>query len=623
MFRARTGHLKKQWHGLVLCVACAAVVSCASRQTSAPGARAASAGKMAFTISMDDPVSHLFHVTFRCEGLEGKSHDFKMPVWSPGYYGVFDFAANVQAFRAEDDAGHPLEWSKTAASTWTVQSGRATTLVLHYDVKATSRFVANSYLDETRGYIVATGVCLYVDDLIQHPVTVTLQPYPKWSTIATGLDRAGPDQPHTYAAPNFDVLYDSPILMGNLDALPPFKIRGVPHYFIGYQLGTFDSQVFTRELQSVLEAGIAVIGEIPYPHYTFIGIGPGQGGIEHLNSATIPFSGTGLDDPKKRAETLGFLAHEYFHNYNVKRIRPVALGPFAYDKPNLTNMLWVSEGFTVYYEYLMLVRAGVITPEQFLEHMSRSIAAQENNTGRFFQSATESSYGTWTQGPFGGGRGGLRKTISYYDKGAILGFLLDLQIRHETQNRRSLDDVMRTLYRTYYQQKQRGFTDEEFRAVCESVAGCPLPEIVAYAATTVAIDYPKYLSYAGLEFESPKELAEAYLGIIAEDQDGKLVAAAVEGDSPAQQAGVKALDEIKTVAGGAVNAKGLRDLIASQQPGARLTLTLSRAPQDREVEVVLTHRQERSFHMKPVSHPDSLQASILKSLTENQATSKP
>jgi predicted metalloprotease with PDZ domain len=274
----------------------------------------------------------------------------------------------------------------------------------------------------------------------------------------------------------------------------------VPHRFVGYALGEFDRGQFIDDLRAVVEAGTQIIGDIPYKHYTFLGIGPGRGGIEHANSTAVPFSGIGADRAS-RSRTLAFLAHEYFHHYNVKRIRPIALGPFDYDRPNVTDMLWVSEGFTSYYEYLMLVRSGRMTPQELLDALTRTIAAVENNPGRLFQSATASSRDTWTQGPFGRGSSGVRRTISYYDKGLVLGLLLDFRIRHDTQNRKSLDTAMRTLYQRYYKKLGRGWTDAEFRRTCEETAGGGLADFFEYATTTREIDYDRYLAYGGLRLE--------------------------------------------------------------------------------------------------------------------------
>jgi predicted metalloprotease with PDZ domain len=570
-------------------------------------------GAMAFTLSMKQPGLHTYHIVFRCEGLPPGMHDFKMPAWTPGYYGILDFAKNVRKFTAEDGAGKALKWEKTSDNTWRVVSSQAPVITVSYDVLADRQFVANSYLDEKHGYVTPASVFLYIAGQIQHPVTVEIVPPPTWKDVATGLDPVAPDKPHTYSAADFDILYDSPVLIGNLETLPQFEIKGIRHSFTGYEMGAFDREVFTKDLKAVVEQGVAVIGDVPYDHYDFLAIGPGRGGIEHLNSTAFGFRATpNMRTQAGRNSTLSFLAHEYFHHFNVKRIRPIALGPFDYDQANLTNMLWVSEGFTVYYEMLMVARAGLMTQGELLESFRKNIVAYDGNTGHLFQSATQSSYATWKQGPFGGRRGGgIFKTVSYYDKGAVLALLLDFKIRHATKNEKSLDNVMQTLYKDYYQTKQRGWTDDEFRATCETVAGVPLDEIFDYASTTKDIDYAKYLAYAGLELEPADELPQTDFRSVVEDIDGKLIITALELDSAAKRSGIDAQDEIKAMDGKKVDAKTFNQAIVAKKPGDRVKLTITRGNADRDVEVILDHKLKRGFHMKPMAHLDPLQAEIL------------
>jgi predicted metalloprotease with PDZ domain len=568
---------------------------------------------IAFTVSMDPPAAHIYHVTMKVEGLTGDAQDFKMPVWTPGYYGLADYAKNVRELKAQDGQGKELKWEKTGANVWHIQV--APVMTLTYDVLATSTFVANSYLGEDHATLGPTSVLLHVAGQINRPVTVDIKPNPNWKNIATGLDTVAKDKPNTFKAPDFDVLYDSPILMGNLDVFPTFEIKGVPHNFIALNAGTnFDRDVFIRDLQATVEQGIAVIGDIPYTHYTFLGTGGGQGGIEHLNSTTLGFRGSpNLNNLAGRLQTLRFFAHEYFHNYNVKRIRPIVLGPFDYDKANLTTMLWVSEGFTVYYEDLMVARAGLMTQAETLAEFTKNMAAYENKTGHLFQSATQASLDSWKQGS-GIARGGqgVVKVISYYDKGPVLGLLLDFKIRHETQNKKSLDTVMQTLYKEYYQNKKRGWTDEEFQAACESVAGVPLQELFDYASTTKDVDYPKYLAYAGLELEPFKELSQPDFRGVVEDVNGKLTLTAMEGNSAAHRAGLEVKDEIKSLDGAGVDARGFAQAIAAKKPGDKIKLAITRAGADREIEMALDPKLERSFRMRAIANPDALQAEILK-----------
>jgi predicted metalloprotease with PDZ domain len=450
-----------------------------------------------YTVSMDHPDSHRYHVVLKATGFRGPVVDLRMPDWMPGYYQLLDYGKNLSGLRAVDEHGASLWWEKTDHDAWRVAVSKARTVTIEYDVFANMQFAAQSWLDTTRGFISPAGLFLYPDGYLQNPVTLDIQLYPGWSSIATGLDTV-PGKVHRYAAPDFDILYDCPILMGNLESLPAFTVRGIPHYFIGYRLGDFDREKFVTELKKMVTAAVDLFGDVPYKHYTFLAIGPGRGGIEHLNSTTVPFSGKDFSTDAGRRRVFQFLAHEYFHNYNVKRIRPIALGPFDYQRANRTNMLWVSEGLSVYYEYKVVQWAGLITGEDLLRDFQTNIAAYENASGHLYQSLAESSWSTWNDGPLGGKKD---STISFYDKGPAVGLLFDMAIRHATGNKRSLDDVMRMLYRKYYQQERRGFTDTEFRATCETIAGKDLQELFDYVYTVKEPDYATYLAYGGLNID--------------------------------------------------------------------------------------------------------------------------
>jgi len=569
-------------------------------------------GTMAFTVSMEQPNTHYYHVVFRGEGMKDKTQDFKMPAWTPGYYQIMDYARNVLNFRAEDGAGNPLAWEKTAKNIWRVKSGKDASITVSYDVYAFNRSVADSYLDDERGFISPTGVFMHVAGRIQHPVTVTVRPYQNWTRVSTGLDPVE-GRPNTFFAPDFDILYDCPILIGNQEILK-FEVQGIPHVFAGVNLGALDRAKFTADLRRMVESAVALIGEIPYRHYTFLAIGPGGGGLEHLNSTALTFNASGLTSPAGYKRWLSFVSHEYFHHYNVKRIRPIALGPFDYDRENYTNLLWVSEGISVYYEDVILNRAGLLSRDEVLERFQSSIARFENGSGHLFQSATESSFDTWMKF-FSRGGNTANTTISYYDKGAALGMLLDFKIRNETKNRKSLDDVMRTLYRKFYKEKKRGFTDQEFREVCESEAGGSLSEIFEYASTVKEIDYPRYFAYAGLDIDvQPREIAGAWFGAAAQDQSGNLMILNVEMDSPALQAGLSVQDEIIALDGTRVTSRTMSEMLNSRKAGDKVRVLISRRNAIREVEVVLGKKTERSFRIKPLANPNPLQAAILKDL---------
>ncbi|MEO5562559.1 MAG: hypothetical protein ABIR18_03970 [Chitinophagaceae bacterium] len=453
-----------------------------------------------YTVSMPNPNSHYFYVELNCSGWNENAIDFKMPKWMPGYYQIMDYAKAVENFSAKDNIGKMISVKAINGNTWQIAATKNKPFTLSYDVKASRQFVANSYLDSTRGYIIPNGLFLYIDGHLNEQVSVKIIPNKQWNKIVTGLQPVAGKQ-YEFTAPDFDILYDCPILMGNLDELPSFYVNGIEHRFIGYKLGDFDKVQFMTNLKKIVEASVAIIGDIPYKQYTFIGIGPGQGGIEHLNNTTVSFNGKGLNTPEGMNRTMSFLAHEYFHHYNVKRIRPVELGPFDYDKANKTNLLWVSEGLSVYYQHLIEKRAGLINEQTLFTNLEGGINAFENNPGRFHQSIAQASYETWSDGPFGRQGEEAKKTISYYDKGPAVGLILDFAIRHATQNKKSLDDVMRLLYWQYYKKLQRGFTDAEFQQACENIAGASLAPVFEYVYTTKELDYNTYLGYAGLKMD--------------------------------------------------------------------------------------------------------------------------
>ena len=581
---------------------CAAILAPSLRAPAAPPE-----GTLAFTVSMPQAANHQFHVALRCDGLRGETQDFKMPVWTPGFYRVLDYAKYVRAFRAEDGAGQSLPWEKVADNTWRVATGNAAAVVLNYDVEASVSFVARNYIDDTRAFIAPAGLFLHLAERIQHPVTAAFQLPPGWARISTGLDPVA-GQPNTFFAPDFDVLYDSPMLMGNQEILQ-FSVAGRPHTLaIENVPASVNREKMTSGLQRMVQAATQLIGDVPYQHYTFLLMGKGNGGIEHTNSAAISFNGDSLTKEDGYLRWLSYVAHEYFHNFNVKRIRPLALGPFDYDQANLTGMLWVSEGLTVYYQDLVLVRAGLMTRGQYLEKLAGAITKFESAPGHRYQSAAESSLYTWGNLPGGGDRS---TSISYYDNGAMLGALLDLNIRNESRNRKSLDDVMRGLYREYYQRKARGFTDAEFRSECEKAAGGPLAEVFEYVSTSREMDYAKYLAYAGLRVETAEEAAPgAFLGVNTKAQDHGLRIADVAPASPAQTAGLAIEDRILTVDGVHATAKGLNDLLSAKKSGDKIKVQFSHNGATQEVQIELARNSKRSYKIAPMDTANPLQSDI-------------
>ena len=565
-----------------------------------------------FNVSMKNPASHYFNVEMLCNDMQPGIIDFKIPVWTPGYYQFLNFHENVENLAIQDDKGNVIEYAKNQPNSWRIRTKEKASFRITYDIKTIRPFVATPYLDTSRGYISPPGVFLHIAGHLNKPVQVNISPFPGWNRVATGLDSVEGKQ-FTYHAGNFDILYDSPILIGKLEELRSFKVEDKLHRMIGFTPGEFNRDQLMEDLEKIVKASAAIIGDIPYKQYTFIPLGPGGGGIEHLNSTSFSFNGKGLSDPKSRIEILHFLAHEYFHHYNVKRIRPIELGPFDYDKGSRTKMLWVSEGLTVYYEYLVVRRAGISTEEDVLNALRTNILAYENKPGRHFQSLAQSSYETWSDGPFGRTGDEVNKTISYYQKGPVVGWLLDLAIRNSTQNKKSLDDVMRMLYKKYYKEKNRGFTEAEFRLETENIAGKKLNEIFDYVYTTNELNYNKYLNYAGLQVDTTHKVIEgAWLGANTRLRNDSLIVSSVDYESPAYKAGIKTGSIILSV-NGKPHPKLLKSVSLDYEPLARLAISVIQNGGQKTFEIVTGTKSEQGFEITKVPKPDALQTQIYQS----------
>jgi predicted metalloprotease with PDZ domain len=559
---------------------------------------------------MENPNQHYFHVSLTYSDIKEKSVELKLPVWTPGYYMVMDYAKYVINFKVSDNSGKTIPWEKTHKNIWLINPGGTGSISVSYDVFAFRTSVADSFLDDGRGFISPTGIFMYPSGQKDNPVTVKIIPYEKFTKISTGLDPV-PGNHNTFYASDFDVLYDCPILAGNQEIVT-FETGGIPYTIAAENLGRLDRTKLAEDFKKIVESATSVIGEVPYKHYTFIMMNRGMGGLEHTNSMAVFTNRLDNTSAELSDGWLSFIAHEFFHLYNVKTIRPIALGPFDYDKENYTNMLWLSEGGTVYYENLILNRAGFFSRDDVFRELKTSISNYENIPGHLFQSVAQSSYDTWMLF-FNRSENASNTTISYYDKGCAISLLLDLKIRHESGNKKSLDDVMKTLYQVYYKDKKRGFADKEFREECEKAAGSSLSEIFdVYIPTVREIDYSKYLAYAGLTIDTnPVETDGTWIGIETRDDGETLIITRSEWNSPAYIAGLSPQDIIKEINGEKASAGLLRNIFETGIPGDKVRFTITHRDITNSVEVTLSRKKVKSFEIKTLPDPTPEQVAIL------------
>ena len=543
--------------------------------------------RITYTLSMPEPRSHYFHVTLSVEDYSGESATLKMPVWTPGSYLVREFSRHIPKVSASEGK-RELPVHKSAKNVWDVVTGGDSDFTVTYKVYAYEQSVRTSFLNDSRGYLNGASVFLYLDGLQDQPGELKIQLPRGWRKISTGLSQVG-GKTKTFAFANYDNLIDSPILMGNHDVVK-FKVDGIPHEIAIYGESNLDREKFLSDTEAIVKQTKELFGSIPYDRYVFLILllESGGGGLEHLNSCTIQGQRWKFSDEKKYKDFLTLMSHEFFHTWNVKRIRPFALGPFNYDEENYTTDLWIAEGLTEFYESVIPYRAGLFTEEDYFDYVGRLIKLVETTPGRQVQSLSEASFDTWIK-YYRRDENSPNTQISYYSKGAVVGFLLNLAIVESSGRKKSLDDVFRKVYSKIYEGEQRGFKSAEFRQICEDAAGRDLSDIWQYVDTVVELDYDQFLSSVGCRLDRSyaddiKE-SDAYFGLKHKTSNGRIVIKTVYDGTPAADGGVNVNDELIALNGNRLTPDNAVKLLKETTVDEKASLLISREGEISELEI--------------------------------------
>jgi predicted metalloprotease with PDZ domain len=572
--------------------------------TSLVHAQTRNAPVIAFTVSMPRPHTHLLEVEMRIQ-QSGSSLpaqlNLTMPVWTPGSYLIREYARNVQDFRVEDAGGRtPLTWKKVNKHTWNVETNRAQEIKVTYSVYANEFSVRSNELNDQHAFWNNTALLMYVDDYINAPSTLKIIPYNNWE-VATALPPLR-DQPNTFLAENFDVLYDSPVDVGIFKKLS-FDVKGSTHRVVIDGDGNYDLERMQRDIKKIVETTISLMGgDIPYRDYLFIlhtRPGTRPGGLEHLNSTALIWPRFGFRPELEYQNFLALVAHEFFHLWNVKRIRPDALGPFDYTKENYTSLLWVAEGITEYYEKLLLRKAGLISEKEYLDRLAEAIDKIQRTPGRHEMSVEEASFDAWIK-YYRQDENSINSQISYYDKGGLIGMLLDLEIRKRSNGTKSLDDVMRYLYTEYFK-KARNYTPIEFQRASETIAGSSLEEFFKrYVRGRDELDYSSAFEAFGLrlvKMDAQSLKDKAYLGLETRMEGDRLIISMIPAGSPAYEQGLNAGDQILAMDNIRMTSTSLLERLKEKRPGDTIKLTIFRFDELRTFEIRLGTQPESGYRI--------------------------
>lgn len=568
-----------------------------------------SSSSIAYRLSMTRPNSHLFEVAIEVEGVKEQAVKFQMPKWSPGRYAVFDFAKNVQQFQAvagicppkEKCKMTPLAVDRVDDQTWSVEPQGNASLTIKYKVFGNDLSGTFSQLDNRHANYNGGSIFMYVVDHKPDPVRLTIDPPAGWRIVNGRTDHVGQTE---WLFPNWDIMIDTPTEIAPDWTQDDFQLDGKKYHVVVHSFGEEGGKRanLVKDIERIVRVETAMWGPPEFEEYTFLihfaADDHSGDGMEHLTSTQIIESGA-LADPGTYDDTLDTVSHEFFHVWNVKRLRPLELGPWDFTRPVSTRGLFVAEGFTNYYGHLMLRRSGLWNETRFLRTESGTITGIERSQGSSLMSAEESSLSApfLDDAPHSQSTNLANTAISYYPKGELVALVLDLMLRGRTHGRVSLDDVMRRMYEEFYLKsannsyylRGRGYRPEDLQRVASEVAGFDLSDFFQrYVRGVEVLPYDEALGYVGLKLSRTqmKEPFNAGLSVQFDTPEGPMIEN-VRNDSPGEDAGLQKGDEILTVAGKAINKDSWFSTLARYKTGDSVPITVKRDRRTVKATIVL------------------------------------
>ena len=553
-----------------------------------------------YTLRIPQPETRRIDVEVSVESRGEPSLDLRMPVWTPGSYLVREHQRHVDSLRAQDGDGRPLAVEKIDKNTWRVRTQGAAVKV-SYRLHCFELTVRTNHVDATHAFLNPSATCAFVVGREHEPCSVKLELNPGWrSWVALPLTTSG-----TYQAQDYDELADSPFELGTEGSHQShvFEAQGVRHELVVWGRGDFDARRVVPDIVRIIDSQAAIFGGLPYqePYLFILHLNDrGRGGLEHRRSCALLVPRFSFVQKLAYEDFLLLVAHEFFHLWNVKRLRPAAFTPYDWGRENHTRLLWAMEGLTSFYEVMSLRRAGLLTPQRFLEIWAERMTSLQRTPGRLRTSLAQASFDAWIK-HYRPDESTANTTVSYYLKGSVVGFLLDLELRRRSAGARSLDDLVRALFERHGQAP--GLPEDGVeRAAIELLGGeAGLHEWFERAVhSTEELDFEGALAGVGMrpvllpaqaaddkgsaedELPGTPPQPRSWLGAQLRERSGALeVSSAVEG-SPAQLAGIGAGDELIAVDGFRAD---LKSRLARAQPGQALRIAMFRMDELLEVTV--------------------------------------
>jgi predicted metalloprotease with PDZ domain len=544
--------------------------------------------------------------------------ELMIPVWTPGSYLVREYARQIEQVTAvSGSTQRELVIQKKDKNHWTVGCRDESEVMVRYTLYCREMSVRTNWVEREFAFLTGAATFLTRSDMLDNPHVVRMDALPNWPNIATSLDQPDSKDLWLRSAADYDDLVDSPILLGNID-IQSFEVGGAKHHLatIGGE-SLWDTKIAVRDVAKIVEQEQAFWKETPYKEYWFLNLATeGAGGLEHNNNCVLMTGRWAQRQKAKYLDWLGLVSHEFFHTWNVRRLRPKVLQQYDYNQEQYLQELWVAEGVTSYYDDLIVARTGLFTPKEYLDRLSKNISAVQLAPGRLVQSLTDSSFDSWIKF-YRPDENANNSRISYYLKGALVGMLLDVELRRRTQDEKSLDDLMRSLWEKH---RDTGYTNEDVAAIAKELCGESLDDWLAKALkSSDELDYSKMLEWFGLEWKAREPdknttpdtppFGNVYAGLELKADQGKSIVDKVARESPAAKAGIQSGDELISFDGFRVGTDTWSERLSLYRPNDSGSCLVARRGKIVELTLKLGAQPENSWTLVRIESPSEEQES--------------
>lgn len=529
---------------------------------------ASAAADVQYQIDLTQPAHHIAKVRVTFPEVTSQTLTVNLPVWRTGKYQVLPLADGVRLFTAKDDQGNELPWQRTASGEWQVALTQPTQVTLDYQLYANELGQRVRHIDASHAYLDASGVFMYSPQFRAEPISVNLNVPSQWNSYS-GMASKGK---HEFVAPNYDVLIDSPIETG-INSHQRFSADGKDYELVFWGEGNYDADKIVKDLTALSGQAKAIWDDYPFERYVYMvhATSGARGATEHLNSTVIQLPRFNFRERKDYLRFIGTASHEFIHTWNVKAYRPQGLVPYDYQHENMTELLWMAEGSTSYFQGQLLLRAGIMTPKEFLEDLAVRVERNQLNPGREIQSVAQASAGEWSST---GGDYAINHSVNIYSEGYLTSLALDFSLLNDTKLKHSYRDVHRRLYQDY--RVPKGYSVDDVQHILQDISGKNYaPWWQANVTQPMVLDFPALLAQAGLTLSYGKDnKIEPFAGMTFSSAHGSLVLDAVLRNGPAWQAGITAGDEVLAINGLKVTAAGFDKRLNDFKAGDTIEVSL-------------------------------------------------